>query len=150
MAASALPGAAPAKFGAAALALAPNNAGYFGEILRAGIAGVPAGQDDALRTLGLTRLQGLRLVVLPQAVQAVLAPLASNALKLVKATSVAAMVALPELLRSARPSGAGANIRPDPADGRRGPVLRAAVALRAAHGPAGAANAGAAVVRVAA
>lgn len=90
------------NFAAAVLALVLNNAGYFGEILRAGIAGVPAGQDDALRALGLTRLQGLRLVVLPQAVQAVLAPLASNALELVKATSVAAMVALPELLRSAR------------------------------------------------
>lgn len=90
------------NFDAAVLALALNNAGYFGEILRAGIAGVPSGQDDALRALGLTRLQGLRLVVLPQAVQSVLAPLASNALELVKATSVAAMVALPELLRSAR------------------------------------------------
>ena len=90
------------NFGAAVLALVLNNAGYFGEILRAGIAGVPAGQGDALRALGLTRLQGLRLVVLPQAVQSVLAPLASNALELVKATSVAAMVALPELLRSAR------------------------------------------------
>ncbi len=90
------------NFAAAVLALVLNNAGYFGEILRAGIAGVPPGQDDALRALGLTRLQGLRLVVLPQAVQAVLAPLASNALELVKATSVAAMVALPELLRSAR------------------------------------------------
>lgn len=90
------------NFGAAVLALVLNNAGYFGEILRAGIASVPAGQDDALRALGLTRLQGLRLIVLPQAVQSVLAPLASNALELVKATSVAAMVALPELLRSAR------------------------------------------------
>ena len=90
------------NFGAAVLALVLNNAGYFGEILRAGIAGVPAGQGDASRALGLTRLQGLRLVVLPQAVQSVLAPLASNALELVKATSVAAMVALPELLRSAR------------------------------------------------
>lgn len=90
------------NFGSAVLALVLNNAGYFGEILRAGIAGVPAGQHDAMRALGLTRLQGLRLVVLPQAVQSVLAPLASNALELVKATSVAAMVALPELLRSAR------------------------------------------------
>ncbi len=90
------------NFWAAVLALVLNNAGYFGEILRAGIASVPPGQGDALQALGLTRLQGLRLVVLPQAVQAVLAPLASNALELVKATSVAAMVALPELLRSAR------------------------------------------------
>lgn len=90
------------NFWAAVLALVLNNAGYFGEILRAGVASVPSGQHDALRALGLTRLQGLHLVVLPQAIRTVLAPLASNALELVKATSVAAMVALPELLRSAR------------------------------------------------
>ena len=41
-------------------------------------------------------------MVLPQALRTVLAPLASNSLELAKATSVAAMVSLPELLRSAR------------------------------------------------
>jgi polar amino acid transport system permease protein len=42
------------------------------------------------------------LVIMPQALSRVLAPLASNSLELVKTTSIAALVALPELLRSAR------------------------------------------------
>ena len=52
--------------------------------------------------LGLPPWQVIRLVVLPQALRRVRAPLATNSLELVKETSIAAMVALPELLRSAR------------------------------------------------
>ncbi len=90
------------NFAAVVLALVLNNAAYYGEIFRAGLAAVPAGQTDAARALGLRRLQAVRLVVLPQAVRRVVAPLATNSLELVKETSIAAMVALPELLRSAR------------------------------------------------
>lgn len=90
------------NFWAAVLALSLNNAGYYGEIMRAGILSVPAGQHDASRALGLSRVQALLLIVVPQALRKVIAPLASNSLELAKATSVAAMVALPELLRSAR------------------------------------------------
>jgi polar amino acid transport system permease protein len=63
---------------------------------------VPPGQTQAAQALGLRRLQAIRLVVLPQAIRRAMAPLATNSLELVKETSIAAMVALPELLRSAR------------------------------------------------
>ena len=89
-------------FAAAVLALVLNNSGYYGEIFRAGLAGVPRGQAEAAAALGLTRLRAMTLVVLPQALRAIMAPLASNSLELVKATSIAALVALPELVRSAR------------------------------------------------
>lgn len=89
-------------FAAAVVALVLNNSGYYGEIFRAGLASVPHGQREAAAALGLSPLRAMLLVVLPQALRAVLAPLASNSLELVKATSVAAMVSLPELLRSAR------------------------------------------------
>jgi polar amino acid transport system permease protein len=89
-------------FAAAVLALVLNNSGYFGEIFRAGLVSVPHGQLEAAQALGLTRLRALRLVVLPQALRGIAAPLASNSLELVKATSIAALAALPELLRSAR------------------------------------------------
>jgi len=89
-------------FAAAVLALVLNNSGYYGEIFRAGLASVPHGQREAAAALGLSPLRAMLLVVLPQALRGVLAPLASNSLELVKATSVAAMVSLPELLRSAR------------------------------------------------
>lgn len=90
------------SFAACVLALVLNNSGYYGEIFRAGIEAVPPGQREAARALGLHPLQITFLVILPQAIQRVLAPLASNSLELVKTTSIAALVALPELLRSAR------------------------------------------------
>jgi polar amino acid transport system permease protein len=90
------------NFAAATLALVLNNAAYFAEIFRAGFDAVPGTQREAARALGLRHLQAVRLVILPQALRRVLPPLASNALELVKETSIASMVALPELLRSAR------------------------------------------------
>jgi polar amino acid transport system permease protein len=90
------------SFAACVLAIVLNNSGYYGETFRAGIEAVPPGQREAARALGLHPLQIVFLVMLPQAIRRVMAPLASNSLELVKATSIAALVALPELLRSAR------------------------------------------------
>jgi polar amino acid transport system permease protein len=90
------------SFAACVLALVLNNSGYYGEIFRAGIESIPLGQREAARALGLHPVKVIFLVVLPQAIAKVLAPLASNSLELVKSTSIAALVALPELLRSAR------------------------------------------------
>ena len=89
-------------FSAAVLAIVLNNSGYYGEIFRAGILSVPQGQSDAARALGFTPMDLIFHVVLPQAIRNVMAPLASNSLELVKTTPIAALVALPELLRSAR------------------------------------------------
>ncbi len=90
------------SFAACVLALVLNNSGYYGEIFRAGIEAVPLGQREAARALGMRPLGVVFLVILPQALSRVLAPLASNSLELVKTTSIAALVSLPELLRSAR------------------------------------------------
>ena len=90
------------NFAAAVLALVLNNSGYYGEIFRAGIESVPDGQRDAARALGLQRLHVVFLILLPQAVRKVLAPLLGNSLELIKTTSIAALVSVPELLRSAR------------------------------------------------
>jgi polar amino acid transport system permease protein len=89
-------------FTAAVLAIVLNNSGYYGEIFRAGILSVPPGQTEAARALGFKPLHVAFYIVLPQAIRNVLAPLASNSLELVKTTPIAALVALPELLRSAR------------------------------------------------
>ncbi|MDB5378076.1 MAG: Amino acid transporter rane protein 2, family [Rubritepida sp.] len=89
-------------FTAVAIGFFLNTGAYYGEIMRAGIESVPAGQMEAARSLGLSRAQGMRLVVLPQAVRNVLPDLISNTLEVVKLTSIAAVVALPELLFQAR------------------------------------------------
>lgn len=89
-------------YGCVALGFFLNTGAYYGEILRAGIESVPAGQIEAARSTGLSRLQALGFVVLPQAVRAVLPDLLSNTVEVVKLTSIASVVALPELLYEAR------------------------------------------------
>lgn len=89
-------------FVAVAIGFFLNTGAYYGEVLRAGITSVPPGQSEAARSVGLSRWQTMRLVVLPQAVRNVLPDLISNTLEVVKLTSIAAVVAMPELLFQAR------------------------------------------------
>jgi polar amino acid transport system permease protein len=92
----------PPPFVAVAIAFLLNTSSYYGEILRAGIESVPNGQHEAARSTGLSRFQSLRLVIVPQAVRNVGPDLVSNVLEVVKLTSIASVVALPELLYAAR------------------------------------------------
>ncbi len=89
-------------WGAVAVGFFLNTGAYYGEILRAGIESVPHGQVEAARSTGLTRLQAMIHVVLPQAVRNVLPDLVGNTVEVVKLTSIASVVALPELLFQAR------------------------------------------------
>jgi polar amino acid transport system permease protein len=89
-------------WGAVAIGFFLNTGAYYGEILRAGIESIPRGQIEAARSTGLTRGQTMVNVVLPQAVRNVLPDLISNTLEVVKLTSIASVVALPELLFQAR------------------------------------------------
>ncbi len=86
---------------AVAVAFFLNTSSYYGEIYRAGIESVGLGQWDAARSTGLSAYQTLGYVVLPQAVRNVLPDLVSNTVEVVKLTSIASVVALPELLHSA-------------------------------------------------
>lgn len=79
-----------------------NTGAYYAEVLRAGLLSVPPGLAEAGRSTGLSALQTLRHVVLPPAVRNVLPDLLSNTLEVVKLTSLASVVALPELLFQAR------------------------------------------------
>jgi len=88
--------------GAVAIGFFLNTGAYYGEIFRAGLESVPAGQAEAARALGLKRPQIMALIVLPQAVRNVLPDLVSNTLEVVKLTSIASVVAMPELLFQAR------------------------------------------------
>jgi len=91
-------------FVAVLIAFTLNSSSYYGEIVRAGIESIQAGQMEAARSTGLNRTQAMIYVVLPQALRNVAPDLISNTLELIKATSIASVVALPELLRMARVS----------------------------------------------
>jgi polar amino acid transport system permease protein len=94
-------GVRPSPLLAVAVAFFLNTSSYYGEIYRAGIESVGLGQWDAARSTGLGAGQALAYVVLPQAVRNVLPDLISNTVEVVKLTSIASVVALPELLYSA-------------------------------------------------
>ncbi len=89
-------------FGAVAVAFLLNTSSYYGEIFRAGIESVPKGQFEAARSTGLSAAQTLTYVVVPQATRNVIPDLIGNTLEVVKLTSIASVVALPELLYAAR------------------------------------------------
>jgi polar amino acid transport system permease protein len=89
-------------FACVALAFMLNNSAYYGEILRAGIDSVPHGQIEAARSTGLSGMQAMIYIVLPQAIRNVLPDLLSNTLEVVKLTSLGSVVAVPELLFRAR------------------------------------------------
>ena len=91
----------PSPIVAVAIAFFLNTSSYYGEIYRAGIESVGRGQWDAARSTALRGYQTLAYVVLPQAVRNVLPDLVSNTVEVVKLTSIASVVALPELLYSA-------------------------------------------------
>jgi polar amino acid transport system permease protein len=83
----------------AVLALTLNEAAYLAEIIRAGFKGVPKGQGDAARALGLSRLQGLWLVTLPQAFRIIIPPLGNSVNGLLKATAITSVISMEELMR---------------------------------------------------
>jgi polar amino acid transport system permease protein len=89
-------------WGAVAIGFFLNTGAYYGEVLRAGIDSVPRGQTEAARSTGLSAIQTLVSVTLPQAIRNVMPDLISNTVEVVKLTSIASVVALPELLFQAR------------------------------------------------
>jgi polar amino acid transport system permease protein len=87
---------------AVAIGFLLNTSSYYGEIFRAGIESVPRGQWEAARSTGLSWGQTMISVVVPQATRNVLPDLLSNTLEVVKLTTLASVVAIPELLNAAR------------------------------------------------
>jgi His/Glu/Gln/Arg/opine family amino acid ABC transporter permease subunit len=82
------------------LALSLNSGAYMAEILRAGIQSIPHGQLEAAVSSGLSYLQRMRHVILPQAVGVTLPPLLGQAIVLVKDSALLSLISLPELTRA--------------------------------------------------
>jgi polar amino acid transport system permease protein len=83
---------------AACLGLGLNEAAYMAEIARAGILSVDEGQVEAASALGMTRLQAMRRIVLPQAMRVIIPPTGNETISMLKTTSLAFVISLPELL----------------------------------------------------
>jgi polar amino acid transport system permease protein len=83
---------------AVVLALSLNEAAYMAEIVRAGMISVAEGQTEAAQSLGMSRLQTLRLIVLPQAIRVIIPPTGNETISMLKNTSLVSVVAYGELL----------------------------------------------------
>jgi len=89
-------------FTAAILGLGLNEGAYMAEIVRAGIISVDAGQSDAAHSLGMTRLQTMRRIVLPQAMRVIIPPTGNETISMLKTSSLASTIVVTELLYAAQ------------------------------------------------
>ena len=85
-------------FTAAVMAMILNSGAYIAEILRSGISSVDKGQMEASRSLGLTYLQSMRYIIVPQAVKNILPALANEFISLVKESAIVAFVGVTDIM----------------------------------------------------
>jgi polar amino acid transport system permease protein len=79
-----------------------NSGAYVAEIIRAGIESIDRGQMEAGRSLGLSYMQTMRLIIMPQAVKNILPALGNEFIVLIKETSVAGVIAVTDLTKAAQ------------------------------------------------
>jgi polar amino acid transport system permease protein len=87
---------------AAIVGLGLNEAAYMAEIVRAGIISVEHGQTEAAQALGMTRLQVMQRIVLPQAMRVIIPPTGNETISMLKTTSLAFVATVPELYTRAQ------------------------------------------------
>jgi polar amino acid transport system permease protein len=89
-------------FVAALLGLGLNEGAYMAEIVRAGFLSVPHGQTEAAQSLGMSRLQIMRMIVLPQAMRVIVPPTGNETISMLKNTSLASVITYVELTYTAQ------------------------------------------------
>ncbi|WP_018662684.1 amino acid ABC transporter permease [Heyndrickxia acidiproducens] len=88
------------------IALSLNSAAYVAEILRGGVQSIEKGQMEAARSLGLSHVQAMRHIILPQAFKRMIPPLGNEFIVLVKDSSLVSVIAAPEIVYWAQSMGA--------------------------------------------
>lgn len=90
------------RMNAALIAFIINYAAYFSEIFRGGIEAIPKGQYEAGQVLGLKKSQIFFKIILLQVIKRITAPIGNEIITLVKDTSLASVIAIPEILMNAK------------------------------------------------
>jgi len=91
---------------AALIGFSLNSAAYMAEILRSALSSVDIGQWESSKSLGLTYWQSMKRIILPQSVRIAIPPLSNVLMDLIKASSLSAMITVPEIFQKARIVGA--------------------------------------------
>lgn len=87
---------------AAVVTFALNYAAYFAEIYRGGVQSIDQGQHEAAKTLGFSRWQTMRIIILPQTIARVIPPISNEVITLVKDTALVTAIGVAELLKAAK------------------------------------------------
>ncbi len=90
------------KFGSAFIALGLNSAAYQAEYFRGAIQAISSGQMTAARSLGMTHLQAIWHVIIPQAFRYALPAWSNEVVSMIKITSIVYLIAIPEMLYAAK------------------------------------------------
>ena len=88
----------PPSFMALLFALTIYHASYTAEMVRAGVLSVDKGQSEAARSIGLRKRRAMSLVIIPQAMPAIIPPLISNWMSAIKNSSLAIAIGYPDLV----------------------------------------------------
>lgn len=86
----------PGTYGRGSVALAIVSSAYIAEVIRAGIEAVPRGQMEAARSLGMSRGQAMRRIVLPQAFRLIIPPMTNELVLLLKDTALISVIGVTE------------------------------------------------------
>lgn len=89
-------------FVATMLALGIQQGAYTSEVVRSGLLSVDTGQYEAARSIGMTQMQMLRRIVLPQAMRVMVPPIGNEVIGMVKLTSLASVIQYSEILHNAQ------------------------------------------------
>ena len=89
-------------FVAASIGLGLNQGAYTSEVVRSGILSVDEGQTEAAQAIGMTRLQAMRRIVLPQAMRVIIPPVGNEVIGMLKTTSLASAIGVNEVLLAAQ------------------------------------------------
>ncbi|MFA6817223.1 MAG: amino acid ABC transporter permease [Lentisphaeria bacterium] len=90
------------RFSAVIIAFSLNYAAYFAEIFRAGIESISVGQHEAAAVLGYSKGQTFLKIILPQVVKRIIPPITNEVITLIKDTSLAFAIAVPEMFTTAK------------------------------------------------
>ncbi len=80
------------------VALSLNSAAYLSEIIRAGIQSIDGGQTEAARSLGMSQVQNMRFIVLPQAIKNILPAIANEFVTIIKESSICYTIGVQEIM----------------------------------------------------
>ena len=86
------------RFFPGVVALALNSGAYLSEIIRSGIQSIDGGQTEAARSLGMSQLQNMRYIVLPQAIKNILPAIANEFVTIIKESSICYTIGVQDIM----------------------------------------------------